>query len=89
MDVLDFETCTTLLRTCTGIGYDPDDLQTLMAEAVNRDRELNKRFGITRKDDTLPERFRTEALKTGPTKGSTVDIQRMVDEYYRLHGWDD
>ncbi len=89
MDVLNFENSADLLRTCTGIDFDPESLQSLMADAVNRDRELNKKFGITRDADTLPERFRTEALKTGPTKGSTVDIQRMVDEYYRLHGWDD
>ena len=89
MDVLHFENCAMLLTTGTGIDFDADQLQSLMSDAINRDRELNKRFGMTRSDDTLPERFRKEGLKSGPTRGSTVDIKRMVDEYYRLHGWDE
>jgi aldehyde:ferredoxin oxidoreductase len=40
-------------------------------------------------DDTLPERFLAEPLREGPSRGSTVDIERMVGEYYRLHGWRD
>ena len=33
--------------------------------------------------------FVSESLKRGPTKGSTVDIDKMVDEYYKLHNWKD
>jgi aldehyde:ferredoxin oxidoreductase len=35
----------------------------------------------------FPDRFGSESLKRGPTKDSTVDIDRMVDEYYKLHNW--
>jgi aldehyde:ferredoxin oxidoreductase len=89
MDILDLERASALLAAGTGIRYTPASLQWTLSDAIDRDRELNRRFGVTRADDTLPERFCSEPLPAGPTKGSTVDIQRMVDEYYRLHGWDD
>ncbi|MCP4898355.1 MAG: aldehyde ferredoxin oxidoreductase family protein [bacterium] len=88
LDVLAFENAARLLHTGTGVRYTPSYLERKLGECIDRDRQLNLRFGITRKDDTLPHRFRTESLPEGPTKGSTVDIDRMVDEYYELHGWD-
>jgi aldehyde:ferredoxin oxidoreductase len=71
------------------VEYSARFLEEALGEAVQRDRRLNRRFGLRREDDTLPERFRKEPLREGPTKGSTVDIERMVEEYYRLHGWED
>jgi aldehyde:ferredoxin oxidoreductase len=89
MDVLDMERAAALLRAGTGIDYSPEYLEKKLTAAIDRDRELNRRFGLTRADDTLPERFCSEPLTRGPTSGSTVDIKPMVDEYYRLHGWDE
>lgn len=87
MDILDFGSTARLLKTGTGIDYSPDYLEKITGDAVNRDFELNRRLGTTRAQDTLPERFRKEPLTKGPSKGSTVDIERMVDEYYKIHGW--
>jgi len=88
MDILNFENASALLEAGTGISYTPEKLQKLMGDSVNLQFRLNREFGLTREDDTLPERFRSHALTRGPTKGSTVDIVRMVDEYYDLHGWE-
>jgi aldehyde:ferredoxin oxidoreductase len=89
MDVLQFESASALLRAGTGVDYSPEHLETILGEAVERDRRLNRRFGVRREDDTLPPRFLREPLTEGPSRGSVVDIERMVGEYYRLHGWDD
>jgi aldehyde:ferredoxin oxidoreductase len=89
MDILDLDTAAELLTAGTGVEYSPAYLERILGESVQRDRRLNRRFGVRREDDTLPERFRKEPLERGPTAGSTVDITRMVDEYYRLHGWED
>ena len=35
---------------------------------------------MTKQDDTLPERFSKEALTEGPTCGSVVNIEKMVNE---------
>jgi len=85
MDIINFQNASILLSSGTGIKYDPDYLVEIMAESVKREYELNKKFGVTPEQDTLPDRFLHEPLKTGPTKGATVNIKKMVDEYYKLH----
>ncbi len=88
MDILNFENASSLLRAGTGIDYTPERLQKIMGDSVDLQHKLNKRFGLERSADTLPERFLKEPLKQGPTKGSTVNIEKMVDEYYQIHGWE-
>ncbi|MFX1602727.1 MAG: aldehyde ferredoxin oxidoreductase family protein [Promethearchaeota archaeon] len=88
MDILNFDNASVLLKAGTGIDYTPEQLQKLMNDSVDLQFKLNREFGLTREHDTLPERFRSQALTRGPTKGSTVDIARMVNEYYNLHGWE-
>jgi aldehyde:ferredoxin oxidoreductase len=88
MGVLDLETAADLLNRGTGLEYSADYLKQILGEAVQRDHRLNLRFGMRREHDTLPERFQNEPLQRGATAGSTVDIHRMVNEYYRLHGWE-
>lgn len=89
MDILNFENVSSLLRYGTGVDYSPDYLERITADVIDLEHELNKKFGVKEEDDTLPERFQKEPLQEGPTKGSTVDIQKMVKEYYRLHKWED
>jgi aldehyde:ferredoxin oxidoreductase len=60
-----------------------------MANSVDLQYKLNRKFGLKRSDDTLPDRFLNEPLNRGPTKGSIVKIDKMVDEYYKIHGWDE
>lgn len=87
MDILNFENVSALLTAGTGIQYTPEYLQQIMDDSINVQRKLNEEFGITREDDTLPARFVNEPLTEGPTKGSTVNIEKMVNEYYKIHKW--
>jgi aldehyde:ferredoxin oxidoreductase len=89
MDILNMERISVLLKAGTGLDYSPDYLAKILGDAIDLDHTFNKKLGITKQDDTLPERFLKEPLSQGPTKGETVDIQKMVDEYYRIHGWDE
>ena len=88
MDILNFESAATILNAGTGYSYTPERIQKLMGDSVNLQYRLNQKFGLTHSDDTLPDRFVKEPLTRGPTKGSVVDIERMVREYYELHGWE-
>jgi aldehyde:ferredoxin oxidoreductase len=68
-----------------------DDVEELMkigARLVTMKRCFNVREGITRADDQLPRRFTHEPFPAGPSKGQTVDLDPMLDEYYELYGWD-
>ncbi|MDH5745086.1 MAG: aldehyde ferredoxin oxidoreductase C-terminal domain-containing protein, partial [Candidatus Aminicenantes bacterium] len=89
MDILNFESASSLLEAGTGLDYSPKYLEKILENAINLDHKFNRRFGVRREDDTLPERFQKEPLKRGPTKGSTVDIKKMVGEYYKIHEWED
>ena len=46
------------------------------------------REGFSRRDDSLPERFTREPLPSGPFKGSVVELDLMLREYYSIRGWD-
>jgi aldehyde:ferredoxin oxidoreductase len=50
-------------------------------------RELNRRFGITGADDTLPRRFTHEPIDEGDAD-SVVPLHRLRPAYYRHRGWD-
>jgi aldehyde:ferredoxin oxidoreductase len=89
MDVLNFERAASLLKAGTGLDYSAEYLTEILADAIDLDHSFNRRLGMRRQDDTLPDRFQKEPLTRGPTKGATVDIQRMVKEYYRIHDWED
>jgi aldehyde:ferredoxin oxidoreductase len=89
MDILNFENTSSLLKAGTGMDCTPEYLEKILGDLVDMEHKLNQRFGVKREDCTLPERFQKEPLKEGPTKGSTVDIQRMVNEYYKLHQWEE
>lgn len=73
------------------IGIDMSDEEILMAgERIwNLERLFNIEAGFTRNDDTLPPRLLHEAVTSGPAKGRVADLDKMLDEYYQLRGWDE
>ncbi|MGQ9514941.1 MAG: aldehyde ferredoxin oxidoreductase family protein [Thermoproteota archaeon] len=77
-----------LLTKATGVQYTPEDFLLLGERIWNLERLFNLREGFGRKDDTLPRRFIEEPLREGSTKGQVVELEKMLDEYYRFRGWD-
>lgn len=68
-----------------------DDMKLIGERIWNLIRLYNTREGLARKDDTMPERISKEALLEGKAQGHVVkqeDFVRMLDEYYKLRGWD-
>jgi aldehyde:ferredoxin oxidoreductase len=51
------------------------------------ERHMNCREGISRKDDTLPDRFLKEGRQEDLHE-RTVPLEKMLDKYYRLRGYD-
>ncbi len=72
----------------TGIRMSADEVITAGERITNFDRAFNVREGLTRKDDSLPERFLKEPLTRGKSKGHVVDLDMMLDEYYDARQWD-
>ena len=79
-----------LMEAVTGIEYSPEEIQKVGERVNNLARAFNVRQGLTRADDTLPERM-AEPLKAGASKGHSIskeDLDQMLDEYYTERGWD-
>lgn len=75
----------------TGIESSEEHMREVGRRIWNLTRAFNVREGFSRKDDTLPERMEKEPLPSGKTKGKNVpraDFEKMLDEYYKLWGWD-
>jgi len=54
----------------------------------NVERLYNLREGFTRKDDSLPKRFLEQPMAEGPTQGHVVELDKLLNDYYKQRGWD-
>jgi aldehyde:ferredoxin oxidoreductase len=76
---------TKLYSIITGIEVGRMELVTVAERINNLVRAFNLREGISRGDDTLPERFMKE-----PLKGQVVrkeKLNEMLNQYYKLRRW--
>jgi len=76
-----------LLQTATGVPFTAMDLISIGERIYNLERVFNARDGFNRKDDSLPMRLLETPLPEGHSKNTTVALDLMLDEYYRLRGW--
>ena len=53
----------------------------------NLERQFNLAAGLTKADDSLPERLLKEPAKSGTAKGKVNELDRMLPEYYEVRGW--
>lgn len=80
-----------LIALCTGLTFTPKDLRTIGERIYTLERMMLIKDGFSRQDDTLPKRYFNEPISEGPAQGNVIlrnEFNKMLDEYYRLHGWD-
>ncbi|HJX23060.1 MAG TPA: aldehyde ferredoxin oxidoreductase family protein, partial [Candidatus Bathyarchaeia archaeon] len=77
-----------LFTYATGIEISTAEMLMAGERMWNLERAFNVREGLTRKDDTLPDRFLKEPFKEGASAGSVVKLEPMLDEYYEARNWD-
>jgi aldehyde:ferredoxin oxidoreductase len=78
-----------MLSACTGIAYSTEDFMKTGDRIWNLERLWNLKAGLTKADDTLPDRVLKEPIQTGPSKGDISHLDVMMPEYYKLRGWDE
>jgi len=83
-----YEDIALALEITVGFKFTSTELRKIGERIVNLNRAFNAREGVTRKDDTLPERFLKEPAPKGPAKGQIVELNQMLDEYYIHREWD-
>jgi aldehyde:ferredoxin oxidoreductase len=76
------------LSAVTGQHFTADDLMMVGERVWTLERLYNLREGFAKEDDTLPERLLNEPVSEGPSKGFTVKLAPMLEEYYAFRGWD-
>jgi aldehyde:ferredoxin oxidoreductase len=54
----------------------------------NLERMFNVREGFGIADDVMPERFSTETMQEGPSKGQIFEAKELLRDYYLARGWD-
>ncbi|CCO07406.1 aldehyde ferredoxin oxidoreductase family protein [Desulforamulus hydrothermalis] len=88
---LSFERMAELLSYATGEQINADRLIKAGEAIFNLARLFNIREGYAKQDDTLPRRIFNDCLPGGAVAGQRLpakDFAQMLDEYYRLRGWD-
>lgn len=80
-----------LMEAVTGFSYTQDDVLQVGERINNLARAYNVREGLTREDDTLPDRLMDEPVPGGASKGHSIsrdELKLMLDDYYAARGWD-
>jgi aldehyde:ferredoxin oxidoreductase len=77
-----------LVKAATGFDYPKvADLECVGERISTLARLFNVREGFSRAADTLPVRNLTQPMTVGSAGGQVVDLEPMLDEYYRIMGW--
>ena len=88
MDVVDFDLAADAYSGLLGRDITSQELYEVCSHASQVERDFNLREGLKPEDDTLPPRFIDRPIPDGPAKGTTVDIGKMVKDYYKEKGWE-
>jgi len=78
------------LHAITGLKYEERELREIGDRISQLERAFNIRHGLTPEDDLDVSPRLLEAPSDGPGKGKSIKpyLRGMVNEYYRIMGWD-
>ena len=76
-----------IIYITSGLKLDEKGLKTLSSNVLDLTKYFNNKCGLTKKDDTIPERFFTEPINEENDILKKEDFQKMLLDYYELHGW--
>jgi len=90
MEIISFQEAAELLNALTEYDFTAEEIQKSAERIMNVERAYIVREGIRREDDSLPERFLKEPLpdECGESAGSVVELEPMLDEYYKARNWE-
>jgi len=64
------------------------ELQEAGERVMCQERLFNAREGLTREDDSLPDRLLIEPKPDGPTSGAVVPLEALKDDFYQAMEYD-
>ena len=75
------------IANVTGLEMTADELDRIGLNIMGVERLLNGRFGVTRRDDTLPDRWFDERITVGAYAGERIDrreFEGMLSRFYEI-----
>ncbi len=75
------------LSSFVGASYTVGDLLKVGERVYNLERHYNNLNGFREGSDTLPKRFLEEPSTMPGSLGQVCELDKMLEEYYRLRGW--
>ncbi|MBF0118885.1 MAG: aldehyde ferredoxin oxidoreductase family protein [Desulfobacterales bacterium] len=87
VNLIDFALYRDFWSSVTGIWMSTNEFLRAGDRIHVLERYMNTREGISRKDDTLPDRLLKEGRACDPDK-LTVPLDKMLDAYYKVRGYD-
>jgi aldehyde:ferredoxin oxidoreductase len=76
------------LAAITGMDADAGYLLKVGERVYNLERYYNNLNGFREGSDTLPERFLSEPSNGPGSKGQVCELDKMLEEYYEVRGWE-
>jgi len=77
------------LVPATGREWFIEELMECGQRIYHLGRLINHACGLTAVDDLMPERITGEPYQEGNAANFVPDHQTMLEEYYRVQGWDE
>jgi aldehyde:ferredoxin oxidoreductase len=80
------------IANVTGIHFDARELDGVGLNIMGVERLINRRLGVTRADDTLPDRWFDEPIQVGAYKGERIDrreFDAMLSRFYAISNLDE
>jgi len=87
ISLMDWSIYSDFFYSITGIKINKWDFLKIGERIHLLERYMNTKMGISKKDDTLPERFLTED-NGNYKKKATVQLEKMLKKYYKIRGYD-
>jgi aldehyde:ferredoxin oxidoreductase len=75
------------IANVTGLAFETSQLDEVGLNIMGVERLVNRRLGVSRKDDTLPERWFDEPIQVGAYKGEKIDraeFDAMLSRFYAV-----
>ena len=78
------------LCSATGLDFPKEELLSIGERIFNLQKAFNAREGLTREDDnfSVPTKFLHEPVRDGPCRGSVLERDLLLDDYYEAREWD-
>jgi aldehyde:ferredoxin oxidoreductase len=80
------------IANVTGLDVPPEELDRIGQNIMGVERLINRRLGVRRAHDTLPDRWFDEPIRVGAYAGERIDraeFDAMLTRFYAISNLDD